>query len=83
MRIKLREIAEELGVSPATVSLAVNDRPGISAKTKERILAHIRSKEEEGRVWEPEPAGSGGTVAMVNYVKNGIILNRSGKKGII
>ena len=48
MRIKLREIAEELGVSPATVSLAVNDRPGISAKTKERILAHIRSKEEEG-----------------------------------
>ena len=79
MRIKLREIAEELGVSPATVSLAVNDRPGISAKTKERILAHIRSKEEEGRVWEPEPAGPRGTVAMVNYVKNGIILNRSGK----
>ena len=79
MRIKLKEIAEELGISPATVSLAVNDRPGISEKTKEKILAYIRSKEEKDREREWNPAGSGSSVAMINYLKNGIILNRSGK----
>lgn len=58
MRIKLKDIAEELRISPATVSLAVNDRPGISEKTKEKILAYIRSKEEKDREREWNPAGT-------------------------
>ena len=42
MRIKSKEIAEELGVSAATVSLALNNRPGVNAETKKRILEYIR-----------------------------------------
>ena len=30
MRIKAKEIAQELGLSEATVSLALNNRPGIN-----------------------------------------------------
>lgn len=34
MRIKAKEIAQELGLSEATVSLALNNRPGVNANTK-------------------------------------------------
>lgn len=36
-RITIKEIAKKAGVSIATVSRALNDRPGISLETKERI----------------------------------------------
>lgn len=38
-RPALRDIAETVGVSTALVSFALNDRPGVSAQTKARILA--------------------------------------------
>ena len=38
-RITGRAIAKRLGISPATVSLALNGRPGVNPKTREAILA--------------------------------------------
>lgn len=35
----LREMADRLGVSTATVSRAMNDKPGVSSETRERVLA--------------------------------------------
>ena len=35
--MKSKEIAKALDISEATVSLALNKRPGVSAKTVERI----------------------------------------------
>jgi len=35
-------IARDLGISPATVSYALNDKPGVGAATRERVLAHAR-----------------------------------------
>lgn len=42
MRPSLIEIAERAGVSTATVSRALNDRPGVNAETRERILRIAR-----------------------------------------
>lgn len=39
MTIKGKDIAEQAGVSRAAVSLALNNKPGISDETRERILA--------------------------------------------
>lgn len=36
-------IARDLGVSPATVSYALNDKPGVSAAVRERVLEHARA----------------------------------------
>ena len=37
MSISLKELAKEAGVSEATVSLAMNNRPGVNAATRQRI----------------------------------------------
>lgn len=41
LRVTAKRVAKDLGVSEATVSLAVNNRPGVNPETRERILAHI------------------------------------------
>ena len=40
-RATLRDVADAVGVSTALVSFAINDRPGVSAETKARILAEV------------------------------------------
>lgn len=44
--MKAVEIAKNLGVSKATVSLALNGKPGISEKTRQRILAYAAGMRE-------------------------------------
>lgn len=78
MKIKAKEIAAELGISPSTVSLALNDRPGISQKTKKQIIDYIRKKEKE--LWIEESSQisqTKGTVLCLNYIKNGLIMKQS------
>jgi len=36
-RVRLSDVAERAGVTPGAASLALNDRPGVSAETRERI----------------------------------------------
>ena len=40
--MNIKKIAEKLGVSTATVSRAINDRYGVSSKTKKKVLDLIR-----------------------------------------
>jgi DNA-binding LacI/PurR family transcriptional regulator len=37
--VKLSDVAEQAGVSSATVSLVFNERPGVNAETREHVLA--------------------------------------------
>jgi DNA-binding LacI/PurR family transcriptional regulator len=38
-RPTIADVARRAGVSPAAVSFAVNDRPGVAPETRARILA--------------------------------------------
>lgn len=38
MRVKATDIAKELGISKATVSLALNNRPGVNENTRKEVL---------------------------------------------
>lgn len=78
MRIKSKEIARALGVSEATVSLALNNRPGINPETKKRILDYVNLREAEAlKSGGYQAERTGGTVMMINYIKNGIIMKRN------
>lgn len=37
LRISLKDIASELGISQTAVSFAINDKPGVSAETKKKV----------------------------------------------
>lgn len=44
-RVTIKEVAKMAGVSPTAVSLAMNGKPGISEKTREKILQVVKQTE--------------------------------------
>lgn len=81
MRIKAKDIAEALQVSPATVSLALNDRPGVNPETKKRILDYVDL--QMGLTRERQKSKQSvdkGTILMLIYIKNGVIMERNSSK---
>jgi len=51
-KISMKDIAEELGISINAVSLSLNDRPGVSVETREKVfetalrLGYLQSREK-------------------------------------
>ncbi|WP_435173415.1 LacI family DNA-binding transcriptional regulator [Actinacidiphila sp. bgisy145] len=68
-RVTIRDVARESGVSSAAVSLALNNRPGVSDGTRRRIMAVAR---EMG--WTPNTAAVSLSAAQVHTV--GLVLAR-------
>lgn len=66
MNIKMADVARYLGISKATVSLAVNGKPGVNEQTRNRILQCIEEmKMNDGKIREaaePKPARSFQTI---------------------
>lgn len=77
MRIKSKDIAKALGLSEATVSLALNNRPGVNEETKKRIHVYMESMEDNHRnQLQLEVSGSRGKILLLYYIKHGIIMRR-------
>lgn len=57
MKIKMVDVARHLGISKATVSLAVNNKPGVNEQTRKKIFQCIEEmKKNNGKVlMEHEP----------------------------
>lgn len=50
MAITIKDIAQQLNISPATVSLALNGRPGVNAQTRENVLELVKELNYTGHV---------------------------------
>ena len=46
MKIKMVDVAKRLGISKATVSLAVNGKPGVNEQTRQKVLECIKELEK-------------------------------------
>ena len=68
-RVTISDIAERAGVSKGAVSLALNDRPGVSDETRKRILAIVK---ELG--WSPNRAARALSAAKASAC--GLVLAR-------
>ena len=71
--MNLTSIAEKAGVSAATVSLALNNRQGVSRSTREEIL---RIAKEVGYKKRPTRVAARGTVQLLKIIRHGHTLNQ-------
>ncbi len=67
--VTLREMAKALGVSAATVSMVLNNKPGISAETRAKVLEYAHDCGYE----LPRGAG-GGTLCFAIYKRHGEVV---------
>lgn len=47
MKLKAKDVARDLGISTATVSLALNNKPGVNEQTRNKVLNYIKEFEED------------------------------------
>jgi len=77
MRLKSKDIAEILNISPSSVSLALNNKPGVSAETRDKVNSVIEEYYSNGRLKEneeAEKASSGNIVFVIHKTYRGIII---------
>lgn len=74
MKVKAIDIAKTLGVSKATVSLALNNKPGVNDETKRKILSCKNMLEQNNGNYVPYRINMQGSIKIVTYVKHGNII---------
>lgn len=75
MSIKVKDIAQMLNISPSTVSLVLNDKPGISEATKQRVFGLICELGCEDMLPKKKDAvKSNKSIGFLIYKKSGRII---------
>lgn len=77
-RVKSTEIANILGVSKATVSLALNGKPGVSSQTRQEVLAlKAKLEQSDGLYAFPNPHGQGDIKLVVVLNGKDVVQNNA------
>lgn len=76
MGLKAKDIAEILGISPSTVSMVLNNKPGISDARRQQIIRKINEM-GGGHLLKKMGGSQGKTIGFVVYKTHGIIIDES------
>lgn len=79
-----RELAQHFGISPAAFSLILNQKPGVSEATRNRVISELREmgytqllkKMPQPEVEEKDAPSNYGQICFVTYKRHGKILNQ-------
>lgn len=79
MSVTAKELAKKLDLSEAAVSLALNNKPGVSTRTKKRVLEAARESDYDfSRIQCTESdSGPHGSIYFIIYKKHGAIVTDS------
>ena len=75
MAVTAKELSVMLGLSEAAVSLALNNKPGISTATRKRILETARREGYDFSRKAARLSVSRGEICLVIYKKSGAVIN--------
>ncbi len=75
MKLKSKDIAAMLGVSPATVSLVLNNKPGISEDTRNKVLSILEKNGYDISGLKVSPQDSGKSIQFIVYKKHGKVVS--------
>jgi len=73
--VTIRDLAQRLGVSIATVSMALNNRPGISEETRQRVLLEVQKSGYDMDRLNTPPSKKRSTIDFVIYKKHGRVVD--------
>ena len=73
--MKLREIAQAANTSLTTVSLVLNDKPGVSPEKREQVQQLLRENGYELRTAKSAESTSGKTICFLKYSKHSHLVN--------
>ena len=73
--MKLRDIAQAAGTSLTTVSLVLNDKPGVSPEKREQIQQMLRDNGYEIRSAKASEGNGGKTICFLKYSKHAHLVN--------
>jgi LacI family transcriptional regulator len=76
MGVRVKDIAKQAEVSPAAVSLALNNKPGISPDTRERIIRIALDLGHDGPKPPPSPKAAAESVCFLHIARHGHAVNR-------
>jgi len=76
MGVRVKDIAKRAQVSPAAVSLALNNKPGISQETRERIIQIALDLGHDGPRPLPAPKATAESVCFLHISRHGHAVNR-------
>ena len=76
MSITAKELAKQLGLSEAAVSIALNNKPGVSTKTRKRVIEAAQANGYDFSRFQnaAEPVTDKGIIYFVVYRKNGTVV---------
>ena len=80
-KITIKDVADRLQISPATVSLALNNRPGVNKTTREKVLAAVKELNYQGgtggnKSYKNDEAAQG-NIGFLIYKRYGKIVTNS------
>jgi DNA-binding LacI/PurR family transcriptional regulator len=74
LAVKIKDIAQELGLSNATVSMVINNKPGISEETRKRVLQKLVESGYRNDMLRKLPIGAIHEIAFVVCKKHGKVV---------
>lgn len=74
MSITAKELAAQLGLSTAAVSMALNNKPGVSESTRERVLQAAKEQGFDFGRQRFKTEESRGTIAFLMYRRHGAVV---------
>ena len=74
MSITAKELAQHLGLSAAAVSMALNNKPGVSESTRERVIAAAKKAGYEFGNLHPAEDDPKGSIAFLFYRRHGAVV---------
>lgn len=75
MRLKNKDIAKKLGISTTAVSLALNNKPGVSEETRRNVLRIINESVSQSYQNFDKEKKEHGTILLVVHKKHGYVIN--------
>ena len=74
MGVTIKDLAEQLNLSPATISLSLNNRPGVNEQTRARVLELASKLGYEQTSPTARFVQKGGNIRLVVYMKMGRVV---------